>query len=766
MIGGFLKSSFAPPLLIILLILIGNFIYLGHITNPNPLNTRSGLSNSQQSGFLRGENNIDPNDGFGTQALGKQAVEDIVHGKLPWWNYNEQIGAPLAGDMQSASFFPPTLLLGLSNGMIYFHITLEIIAGLSTYYLLLRLGLRKLSAFVGGTAFALSAVFVWFWSANTNPVAFLPLLILGIEGAYERAKTKSKGGWFVITGALALSIYAGFPEVTFLDGLLAGLWAVTRLYKMDATIRWAYIKKILGGLTFGLLIAAPLLLAFADYLPYANVGTHSGGITVSVNAVGVPGLIMPYIYGPIFGLNSYDISGNLTYLWSNVGGYVTILTFFLAALSFIDIRRISKNRAIKVLLAAWAIVIVLRIYGFPGLPTLLSKLPGIGQITIYRYSPPALAFVVIILMSFGIDYILSVKRTQNRQLNRKIYLIASAALVVIFAVLPIAFHQRASIVGSHHQTTWLLASAGWAVISVISASGLIILFLRKNLSRTSAGYLLVSLVLVDSLVMFIIPQLSAPRSTIINIKPVSFLQQNLGNYRFYSMGPIMPNYGSYFDIASIDTNNEPIPKNWSNYISNSLDSNANPLVFVGLPSNSLNPAGLTPAEAFVQNLENYEYVGVKYLVTNNGTLDQAEINAAQIKSVFQDSTSTAIIYKLPHPDPYFQLVKGSCSLLVQSKTELTSSCQTPSILLRRELYMPGWSGTVNGHKVIVSASGPLFQSIKLPAGTDRVNFQYEPRGLTISVICMAAGAIAILGYYCVMPLFVPRSLKKNNARKR
>lgn len=681
MINKCIKSSFAPPLLIILLILVGNFIYLVHITNPNPLNTRSGLSNSLQSGFVRGQNVIDPNDGFGVQSLGKQAVEDIVHGKLPWWNYNEQVGAPLAGDMQSASFFPPTLLLGLSNGMTYFHIVLEIIAGLSTYYLLLRLGLRRLSSFIGGAAFALSAVFVWFWSANTNPIAFLPLLILGIEVAFDRAKTKRRGGWFVITTGLALSIYAGFPEAALLDGLLAGLWALTLLYKMDATIRWAYIKKILTGLITALLLSAPLLIAFADYLPYGNVGTHKGGITSSINTVGIPGLIMPYIYGAIFGLNSYDISGNLTYWWSNVGGYVTILTFFLATFSFIDIRRISKNRAIKMLLAAWIIVITLRIYGFPGLPTLLSKLPGIGQTTISRYSPPALAFAVIILMSFGVDYILSLKITKSRQLTRKVYLIAGSALIIIFAVLPIALHQKDSIVGHHHQTTWFVASVGWAVISVITAGSLIILFLRKKLSRTLAGYLLASLVILDSLIMFIIPQLSAPRSSTINISPVSFLQQNLGNYRFYSIGPIMPNYGSYFNIASINTNNEPISKNWSKYISNSLDSNANPLAFVGLASNSLNPLGLTPVEAFVQNFKNYEYVGVKYLVAYNGALNQTEINATQIKPVFQDRSSTAIIYELPHPDPYFQIIKGNCSLLVQSKTKLTSSCHSSSVLI-------------------------------------------------------------------------------------
>ena len=52
---------------------------------------------------------IDPNVGFITQSLGHLAALDILHGHLPWWNYFEGLGQPLAGEMQSAALFPLTL---------------------------------------------------------------------------------------------------------------------------------------------------------------------------------------------------------------------------------------------------------------------------------------------------------------------------------------------------------------------------------------------------------------------------------------------------------------------------------------------------------------------------------------------------------------------------------------------------------------------------------------------------------------------------------
>ena len=43
-------------------------------------------------------------------------------------------------------------MLALGNGLLYEHVLLEIVAGLSTYALLRRLGVGRIAATAGGTA--------------------------------------------------------------------------------------------------------------------------------------------------------------------------------------------------------------------------------------------------------------------------------------------------------------------------------------------------------------------------------------------------------------------------------------------------------------------------------------------------------------------------------------------------------------------------------------------------------------------------------------
>ncbi|HXE17888.1 MAG TPA: hypothetical protein VN632_11710, partial [Stellaceae bacterium] len=58
----------------------------------------------------------DPNIAITSQALGHRAALDLLSGHVPWWNYFEGIGAPLAGEMQSAALFPLTPLLWFEDG--------------------------------------------------------------------------------------------------------------------------------------------------------------------------------------------------------------------------------------------------------------------------------------------------------------------------------------------------------------------------------------------------------------------------------------------------------------------------------------------------------------------------------------------------------------------------------------------------------------------------------------------------------------------------
>ena len=208
-----------------LVVLAGNAMYVLRLANNNPISWTAGISH-HLCRVTCGRPAIDPNVGFITQSLGHQAALDVLHGHFPWWNYFEGLGQPLAGEMQSAALFPLTLLFALSSGLLWFHVSLEVIAGISTYFLARRLSLPVFFATFAGMLFALNGTYAWLGNAVLNPVAFLPMLLLGIEMIIDSGPSASKRGWYIAAIALALSIYAGFPEVAYFDGLYGARGAI------------------------------------------------------------------------------------------------------------------------------------------------------------------------------------------------------------------------------------------------------------------------------------------------------------------------------------------------------------------------------------------------------------------------------------------------------------------------------------------------------------------------------------------------------------
>ena len=104
--------------------------------------------------------------------------------------------------MQSAAFFPPVFLLQDALGFVVFHVLLELVAGFATYFLLRRLDLGRAASTAGGVAFGLCGTLAWFEHATANPVAFLPLALLGVERAREAASTSRRYGWRLLAVAL------------------------------------------------------------------------------------------------------------------------------------------------------------------------------------------------------------------------------------------------------------------------------------------------------------------------------------------------------------------------------------------------------------------------------------------------------------------------------------------------------------------------------------------------------------------------------------
>lgn len=720
-------SQAAKAFLIIFLVLLAVYL-IPPITHrsQNPILHRSGLSTIVKPGFVDGQNTIDPNDAFTSQALGHRAAQSWLSGDVPYWNHYEGVGAPLAGEMQSAALFPLTLLLHFGNGLVYFHFLLALVAGLATYLFLRKLKLRFSIAVLGGVLFSLNGAFVWLTNAPFNPIAFLPLLLLGFEYAVTCAEKKRRGGWILIALALSLSLYSGFPETAFINAIFAYGWGAVRLFQLDKNFRKAYVYKVLSGSIIGLLLAVPALITFADYLPYAITGGHGSGgyANLGLPFSTLPALFMPYIFGPIFGFLSLGMPQDLFAFWSSVGGYLTIPLVLMGLVGLYA----RRPRGQKIYLALFALVVTLRIYGFKPAAVLINAIPGMDQVAFYRYSVPALSFAVIMLAVFGVETI--VKQEIRK---RKVLVLAGVVSLLALVLALFARHLLHQMLAFPSHRWWAVLSVFWA-LSILALIAIVI-FLKPRTRLTG----LIALLVVDAFVMFTIPLLSLPQRSPVDQAPVTYLQKNIGLNRFYTLHPIAPNYGSYFETASINVNDLPIPKKWADYIPRKLDSNAVPLIFTGY--SRANPNGPTPLAEFGKNINQYEAVGVKYLVADHTQVTPSFAQQYGITKVFSDPLID--IFELPQPEPYYQ-GPANCLLVPKDRDNFTAECQKPATVTRQELYMPGWSASVNGTKQQVSLDQDIFQKVNVPQGKSTVKYIYNPPHIMAAYAAFALGVVAVL----------------------
>jgi hypothetical protein len=97
------------------------------------------------------------------------------------------------------------------------------------------------------------------------------------------------------------------------------------------------------------------------------------------------------------------------------------------------------------------------------------------------------------------------------------------------------------------------------------------------------------------------------------------------------------------------------------------------------------------------------------------------------------------IYELPNTRDYFSA--PSCTFVPLSHDRVDASCTRSSKLIRLELFMQGWSATVNGQPAPIGISDGVFQTIDLPAGDVRVRFTYQPPGFKLALVAAAAAAL-------------------------
>lgn len=700
-------------LTIALAVLLANLPYLLGFFDPNPLDFRSGLTSAITPGWLGGRPTIDPSNGFTSQAIGHLAALDLLHLRLPWWNPFEATGMPLLGETQAAALFPPTLLTALSGGQLYEHMLLELIAGVCTYRLLRRIHVTRSAAIAGAVAFALNGKFAWFADATVNPLPFLPMLLLGIERAFDATRTGSRGGWRLIAVAGALSAYAGFPEVAYIDTLMGVCWVGWRCGCLDRHGRRRFVAKAAVGGVAGTLLAAPMLLAMAEYLSHADLGVHTGTQLGSKHLAfsAVPQLLMPYLYGPVNGAPRASI-------WIMVGGYLSTVLLLFAALGLVS----RGRRGLRLVLLGWALLVFARMYGQPPLlGRVIGGLPEMSRIQFFRYGTAALEMAVILLAALGLDDLMRVPEHRRRLLWGALATVAAVFAAALYAR-PLVHSLSAKV---EHGSAFFGASIAWAALcaTVVAAVSLV------GKARVRAA-LLTSLVALDALVLFAVPEFSAPHATTVDLAPVAYLRRHLGEARFFTLGPIQPDYGSYFRLASLAVDDFP-PQAYADYVHSQLD----PVVsFIGF-----RPTGQPSAEQeLLRHLGGYRSAGVLYVLTPAG--HPLPESSGALRRVFR--SPTAWIYRLAGALPYFAAT--GCRTSSGGRDSAWVLCGRPTTLVRRETWFMGWSAQLDGHPAAIHRTGGLFQAVTVPAGSHRVTFSFVPPGMGWAGLGLLAGCALML----------------------
>lgn len=706
----------------------------------------------------------------------------------------------LAGELQPGSFFLPfSLLLIFKEGLLWQKIAIQILAGLATYALLRELKLTRLAAMAGGALFALNGTMAW----TPGPAAvycsapFLPMLIWGIE----RSRKVRQGAISILAvgAAIAWSVLAGFPEPAYISGLLALAWGVYRLvYTME---RSAMLRRTLTGLLLGLLVAAPLLIAFVDYIQSSDsFAVHKlSGLALPWSAL--PLTLMPYTFGPLaFGATSKLLAT----IWGNVGGYTTALAFAVALFAFGgSSREPARDRGLKILLLSWVAITWLRGYGVQPITAVINRLPLLSHATFCRFSAPSWEFAIAVLAAYGLDTL------RDAAFSRRAFWITLGLLAIS---LGFAWPRRAAWGWSRGQELLmfglLVAALAWALGSL-----LLLWYLLTRFSGERRRRLVVCLLLIDAAGAFLVPEACARRSNHLDIAAVTFLREHQGLSRVHSLGPLRPNYGAYFQIASIDHNVLPVPRLWASYVDSHLmpgllkDSDG--VIFeTGVGSHGSDEGQQT----LLQHLAEYENVGVRYVLTNPGQSPlpgstaegavaappkQSRLVHWSMTVLGSDRSSklqrwvadkivrilgahggaTAIpgtvsvgsagasanpdpaalgltkvysdvemdIWELPHPAPYYQVSGGGpCELVAEERDRVRLHCRAPAVLRRRELYMPGWQVTEDGQAHAAVRQDGIFQAVDVPAGDSALMYAFTPPHTDFGVLACLLGLAGLL----------------------
>jgi len=724
--------------------------------------------------------------------------DQLSQGELPLWNPYTFSGHPFLADIQSAVFYPLSLLTMLASlvwGFSAFALELEAIAhfflaGVFTYFLGRRLFQNRAAALISAVTFTFGGYLTSYPAlqlAVLETVIWLPLILLFLDlgittGHSPPPWSCSQRGlatlYLFLAGlVLGVAILAGHPQTAMYVIYLSALYYAFKVWRVRkngaslANTDFAFASRwfVLGGFALfvlsGLGLAAAQLVPSLEYLqlssrPDLGYQELSGGFAY----LDLVQVLLPHATG----------------FWSPLytGIFPLLLALFVLYLALrgqLPAGTRRQRQWWRVEIAFWAIVAGIAFLLSVGDESFVYSLfylyvPGFGLFRGQERAALLFSLALSLLAGYGLAaLIVRAKDTEQLKQDCRVFFKLMVGLALGVAALLILLYVGGSPSDASSSSGLMdaMLDLGRYVGLLLAASLLWLL-----VWRWTRGYWLVGTVLALVLILFDLVTVNSR----VNIQErkienqvratgvIRELQAQPGMFRVHNEFRLPGNHGPIFSLedtwgasplrlASYERLFEELPleRAWD-------------LLNVGYVVTWLDDIDVLSSLVYQETAKRGE---VDYV----HRLDREHPRAWTVYQVEVMPAEGAVLERLAEPDfdPYSEALVteplaspvagpqdggGQVRLVEYSPSRLAIEVEQAydGLLVLSENYYPGWQAKVDGREVPIVRTNAVLRAVEVPAGEHRVEMAFKPvsvaLGAAISATTLLLGSL--YGLWCVI----------------
>ncbi len=682
----------------------------------------------------------------------------FAQGRLPLWSENFNSGHPFLADVQSAVFYPVSLVWTLAvvatrgaNFTLYdleleaiFHF---ILAGMFTYLFARRLIGSRIAALTSAITFAFGGYLTSYppqQLAILETATWLPLALLLFDLAIERGSR-----YYIAAGVvLGIAALAGHPQ-TFLFVVYACVifyvWRVARVEKRRANI---FISSLLP-FAFSLVIAAGI--AAAQWIPtleYQSVSTRAA-ISWSEASSGFPTI------DPL----QMILPGFTSAFQSPL--YIGVLPLWLALFALIVNR--TREKTFWALFALGSLLVAFGAYAFIYSVFYLYA-PGFAIFRDQERLALVVSFALAVLAGYGmrdLQSALDFKRARRAW----VLLPAGVTVTAMMAfMLFVAGAQRAS-----GRLAFLTDRAGLMVLLFVLATALVAWRLRtfKRSNVQTFAVLAIAFIAFDLFTVNNPAYNAAPMPRYPETPIIQTVQNDRGVFRVADEGKLPGHFGIAYNLDEIGGISPLRIADYNALLDNLPAEKLWPLlnvryVLTGRPGFANADTVLTDGDTRLLRLNNAMPRAwfVPYAAQNgNDTQVLAAMSSDAFDPGYVAYVTDPIAAQLPAPPAQGSGNRDARAADFQSITpehsQVTVNAPADGLLVLSEnYYYPGWRATVDGAPIPILRADVGLAAVPVRAGAHQIEFVFDPWSVKIGIGISALMLLFVIAVW----LFTRRQL--------